>query len=302
MNKVSLNKLLNALNLEVIYGNNHLERYVSKAMSSRPSVEMYCGYFDYFEKDRIQVIGTKELTLFNMLSASQKKERLNKMFSYNSPAYVFTKNVDAPKEFIEEAIKYQIPIFKSKASTSGFIGELTSYLQTELALRETIPGSMMEVYGVGVLIQGKEGIGKSETVLELINRGQIMISDDITKMYQLEPGKLVCEAAVENAGFIEIKDLGQIDVQNTFGIGSIRNQKNLQIVVELVEHLEQQQSKKQFFDTSVPKIQIEVEAGRNIATLIEAAALNYRLLQKGYNANEVLSNRQKHQMYRESEN
>ena len=291
MNKVTLKKLVKELNLEVIYGNSYLERTVTKAMSSRPSVEMYCGYFDYFEKDRIQVIGTKELTLFNMLSASQKKERLAKLFSYNSPAFVFTKNVDAPKEFVEAAIACQIPIFKSKLSTSGFIGDLTNYLQSELAQRNKINGSMVEVFGVGVLIEGADGIGKSETVLELLNKGQIMISDDVTKIYQPEPGRVVCEAPKERQGFMEIKDLGMIDVKNMYGIGAIRNQKNLQLVVELVKGETSKVTAETFFDTVVPKIQIEVEAGRNVATLVESAALNYRLKQSGYDAEEVYQNR-----------
>ncbi|CDD21247.1 hPr kinase/phosphorylase [Firmicutes bacterium CAG:313] len=301
MNKVTLKKLVKELNLEVIYGNSYLERTVTKAMSSRPSVEMYCGYFDYFEKDRIQVIGTKELTLFNMLSASQKKERLAKLFSYNSPAFVFTKNVDAPKEFVEAAIACQIPIFKSKLSTSGFIGDLTNYLQSELAQRNKINGSMVEVFGVGVLIEGADGIGKSETVLELLNKGQIMISDDITKIYQPEPGRVVCEAPKERQGFMEIKDLGIIDVKNMYGIGAIRNHKNLQLVVELVKGETSKVTEETFFDTVVPKIQIEVEAGRNVATLVESAALNYRLKQSGYDAEEVYQNRCIHETYKGGE-
>ncbi len=301
MSKVTLKKLVKALNLEVIYGNNFLDRNVSKTMSSRPSVEIYSGYFDYFEKDRIQVIGTKELTLFNMLSASQKKERLEKLFSYDSPAYVFTKNVDAPKEFIEVAITYQIPIFKSKASTSGFIGALTNYLQSELAKRYEIEGSMVEVYGVGVLIQGAEGIGKSETVLELIKKGHIMISDDVTQVYQSEPGILVSEATPERKGYMTIKDMGLIDVLTMFGIGSMRQHKNLQLVVELTSKINQDETTTKIIDTVVPKMQIEVESGRNIATLVETAALNYRLQKLGYNAQKDFEQRLIHRLYKDNE-
>lgn len=301
MSKVTLKKLVKALNLEVIYGNSYLERTVSKAMSSRPSVELYAGYFDYFEKDRIQVIGTKELTLFNMLSISQKKERLEKLFSYDSPAYVFTKNVDAPKEFIEVAISHQIPIFKSKSSTSGFIGALTNYLQSELAKRHEIEGSMIEVYGVGVLIQGVEGIGKSETVLELIKKGHIMISDDVTQIYQSEPGILVCEATPERKGYMTIQDMGLIDVLSMFGIGSMRQHKNLQLVVELTKKIESEENSIQLIDTVVPKMQIEVESGRNIATLVETAALNYRLQQMGHNATKDFEKRRIHTLYKDNE-
>lgn len=301
MSKVTLKKIVKALDLEVIYGNSYLDRTVSKPMSSRPSVELYAGYFDYFEKDRIQVIGTKELTLFNMLSLSQKKERLEKLFSYNSPAYVFTKNVDAPKEFIEAAIATQIPIFKSKASTSGFIGELTNYLQSVLAKRYEVAGSMVEVYGVGVLIQGEDGIGKSETVLELIKKGHIMIADDVTQVYQSEPGILVCEATPERKGYMTIKDMGLIDVLSMFGIGSMRQHKNLQLVVELTKKTNPNESNIKLIDTTLPKMQIEVESGRNIATLVETAALNYRLQQIGFDAQKEFDKRRIHSLYKESD-
>ena len=227
MSDVVVKNVVEELNLEVIYGNSYLDKKVSKMMSSRPSVEIYSGYFDYFESDRIQVIGTKELTLFNMLSTSLKKERLEKLFSYNSPAFVFTKNVDAPKEFVESAILHQIPILKS-------IGELTNYLQSKLAPRMNTNGSMMEIYGIGVLIIGKDSIGKSETTLELIKKGHIMIADDLTQMYQSEPGIVVCEATKQRKSLMEIKDLGMINVEQIFGIGAVRNHKNLQLVVGYV--------------------------------------------------------------------
>lgn len=299
MSDVVVKNVVKELNLEVIYGNNYLDKKVLKTMSSRPSVEIYSGYFDYFESDRIHVIGSKELTLFNMLSSSLKKERLEKLFSYNSPAFVFTKNVDAPKEFVESAISHQIPILKSKASTSGFIGELTNYLQSELAPRIHTNGSMMEIYGIGVLIIGKDGIGKSETALELIKKGHIMIADDLTQLYQSEPGIIVCEATKQRKSLMEIKDLGMINVEQIFGIGAVRNHKNLQLVVELVEKVNHQKDYITFFDTTLPKIEIEVEAGRNIGTLIETAALNYRLHLMGQDAKKEYEQRLRNTILKE---
>ncbi len=299
MNNITVKNVVNDLNLEVIYGNSYLDKLVLKPTSSRPSVEIYAGYFDYFEAERIQVIGTKELTLFNMLSGSLKKERLDKMFTYDSPAYVFTKNVDAPKEFVEAAIKYQKPLLKSKSSTSGFIGELTNYLQSGLAQRQVINGSMMEINGIGVLITGVDGIGKSETVLKLIKNGHIMISDDLTQIYQVEPGRVVCEATPERQSLMEVKDLGMINIEKIFGIGAIRHHKNLQLVIELVHEIKEEDVKVSYFDTAVNKIQIEVVAGRNIATLIETAALNYRLLNIGHDAGVEYKERVKNTLTRE---
>lgn len=296
---VTVKHVKDALNLEVIYGNSFLDNAVTKAMSSRPSVEMYGGYFDYFEKDRIQVIGTKELTLFNMLSASQKKERIEKMFSYGSPAYVFTKNVDAPKEFVEAAIQYHIPLLKSTSSTSGFIGALTNYLHSVLAERKLEKGSMMEIYGIGVLIDGVDGIGKSETALELVKKGHLLISDDLTQMYQTEPGIIVCESIKERKNLMEIKDMGYIDIRKMFGIGAVRDHKNLQLVVKLVKEHTGHEKTVKFFDTDILCIEIEVEAGRNIATLIETAALNYRLHFYGEDAEADYKERLKNSLYKE---
>lgn len=299
MNQITVKNVVNDLKLEVIYGNSFLDYPVVKSTSSRPSVEIYSGYFDYFEYERIQVIGTKELTLFNMLSSSLKTERLEKMFKYNSPAYVFTKNVDAPKEFVEFAIKYQKPLLKSKSSTSGFIGELTNYLQSVLAPREVINGSMMEIYGIGVLITGVDGIGKSETVLKLIKNGHIMVSDDLTQIYQVEPGRVVCESTPERQSLMEVKDIGMINVEKIFGIGAIRHHKNLQLIIELVQDKNRSCEDVVYFDTPVHKICIEVVAGRNIATLIETAALNYRLLNTGHDASVEYKERVKNTLTRE---
>lgn len=299
MSTITVKNIIKDLKLEVIYGNSYLDKQITKSTSSRPSVEIYSGYFDYFESERIQVIGTKELTLFNMLSASLKKERLEKMFKYDSPAYVFTKNVDAPKEFVEAAIQYQKPLLKSKSSTSGFIGELTNYLQSVLAQREIVNGSMMEIYGIGVLITGVDGIGKSETVLKLIKNGAIMISDDLTRIYQIEPGRVVCESTPERQSLMDVKDIGMINVEKIFGIGAIRHHKNLQLVIELVHENDGIVEDCKFFDTTVKKIKIEVVAGRNIATLIETAALNYRLLNTGQDASKEYQERVKNYLTKE---
>ncbi len=299
MSNVIVKNIVEELKLEVIYGNSFLDNKVLKMMSSRPSVEIYSGYFDYFESDRIQVIGTKELTLFNMLDENIKKERIEKLFSYNSPAFVFTKNVDAPKEFVEASVAHQIPILKSKASTSGFIGELTVYLKSKLAPRVITKGSMMEIYGIGVLITGEDGVGKSETSLVLIKKGHIMIADDMTQMYQSEPGIIVCEATKQRKSLMEIKNLGMINIEQIYGIGAVRNHKNLQLVVELVKKTTDDTNKVTYFDTTLPKIEIEVEAGRNIAALIETAALNYRLKLMGKDAKKEYEKRVRNSILKE---
>lgn len=283
MKKVMLNEVVKALNLQVIWGTDFLKKEVVKPMSSRPCVEIYAGYFDYFEKDRIQVIGSKELAIFELLDSAVKRERLEQLFSYNSPAFVFTKNAEVPKVVVEVAIEKQMPILKSDLTTSALIGNLHAYLSTRLAERISIDGAMLDVYGVGVLITGREGIGKSETALELIKRGHLLISGEETHLYQREPGMLIAETTEVMEKLMDIKDIGMVNVVNLFGIGAFRSSKRLRMVIELVTSDEEikKDEKIKFFDTELPHMTIVVEKGRNIASLIETAALNQQLLLNG---------------------
>lgn len=283
MKKVMLNEVVKDLKLQVIWGTDFLKKEVIKPMSSRPCVEIYAGYFDYFEKDRIQVIGSKELAIFELLNEQEKRERLNQLFSYNSPAFVFTKNVEVPKIVVEVAIEKQMPILKSDLITSALIGNLHAYLSNRLAERTTIDGAMLDVYGVGVLITGREGIGKSETALELIKRGHLLVAGEKTRVYQREAGLLIGESTEVMEKLMEIKDIGMVNVVNLFGIGSYRKSKRLMMVIELVTKDEEIKKDEtiRYFETEVPHITIVVEKGRNIASLIETAALNQQLLING---------------------
>lgn len=292
MKKVILKEVAKALNLQVIWGNDFLEKEVIKPMSSRPCVEIYAGYFDYYEKDRIQVIGSKELALFNLLSHEEQVNRLHQLFSYNSPAFIFTKNAEVPKVFVEIAIEKEMPILKSNQITSALIGNLHAFLSNKLAQRKSIDGAMLDVFGVGVLIKGVEGIGKSETALELIKRGHLLISGEQTKVYQREPGMLVAESSQMTEKFLDIKDIGLVNVVNLFGIGSFRNQKRLMMVVELVKTEDEiNHNEVKIFDTMVPHVTILVESGRNIASLVETAALNHQLLSSGQSGEKEYAHR-----------
>lgn len=283
MKKVMLNEVVKELNLQVIWGTDFLKKEVIKPMSSRPCVEIYAGYFDYFEKDRIQVIGSKELAIFELLDEETKRARLHQLFSYNSPAFVFTKNVEVPKIVVEVAIEMQMPILKSNLITSALIGNLHAYLSNRLAERITLDGAMLDVYGVGVLITGREGIGKSETALELIKRGHLLVSGEKTRVYQRETGMLIAESTEVMEKLMEIKDVGIVNVVNLFGIGSYRKSKRLMMVIELVtsdDEIKKNETIK-YFETEVPHTTIVVEKGRNIVSLIETAALNQQLLLNG---------------------
>ena len=176
-----------------------------------------------------------------------------------------------------------MPILKSDLTTSALIGNLHAYLSTRLAERISIDGAMLDVYGVGVLITGREGIGKSETALELIKHGHLLISGEETHLYQREPGMLIAETTEVMEKLMDIKDIGMVNVVNLFGIGAFRSSKRLRMVIELVTSDEEikKDEKIKFFDTEIPHMTIVVEKGRNIASLIETAALNQQLLLNG---------------------
>lgn len=294
MKKVLLKEVAKALNLQVIWGNDFLEKEVIKPMSSRPCVEIYAGYFEYFEKDRIQIIGSKELAIFMLLKKEEQIKRLHELFNYNSPAFVFTKNAEIPQVVIEAAIEKNMPILKSNLSTSALIGNLHAYLSNRLAERINVNGAMLDVHGVGVLILGADGIGKSETALELIKRGHLLVSGEETRIYQREPGMLVAESTEVMEKLLEIKDIGKVNVVNLFGIGVHRQRKNLAMTIELVKTKEEANNSTNFvkyFDTEIPHIVIYVEPGRNIASLIETAALNHQLVVNGVSAEKEYAHR-----------
>lgn len=300
MKKVYLNEVVKELNLQVIWGNELLKREVIKPMTSRPCVEIYAGYFDYFEKDRLQIIGSKELAILNLLDEKTKKTRLQQLFSFNSPAFIFTKNADVSKDIVEIAIEKKMPILKSNLTTSALIGNLYAYMSNRLAKRQHVDGVMLDVYGVGVLIQGVDGIGKSETALELLKHGHLLVSDCETNIYQREPGMLIGECSEVYQKLIDIKDIGVIDVVNLFGIGAFKKSKRLMLVIELIkdENEKKTQTEIKFFDTSIPYMSILVESGRNMASLIEMAAMNHQLHMTGLNGDVELKKRKANEVIR----
>jgi HPr kinase/phosphorylase len=296
---MSLKELTNEINLDIAWGNDYLSREVNRVMTSRPAVELYADYFNYYESERIQIIGSKEMAIFNMLNPEDKVTRVDKLFSFNPPAFIFFRSNDAPAEFVAAAIKYKIPILKSSLSTSSLISNLTAILTEGLAERQSVHGVMLDVYGVGVLLTGKSGIGKSETALELIKRGHLLISDDRVDIYQREPGLVVGEAPKVTEKLMEIRGIGIVNVVDLFGVGSFRSNKRIMLVVDLVRWEDVKTNDRiglrnetiKYFDTEIPKITVPVQPGRNMTTLVEVAALNSRLKYMGVNAAEEFARR-----------
>lgn len=291
--KVTIKNVVENLKMEVLFGNEYLDREVTKSMTSRPGVEIYSDYFDFYESTRIQVIGTKELNLFYMISDEQKRIRVKKLFSYNPPAFIFTGNVSMiPDVFFEVAEEYNVPILKTKLRTTALISQLSQYLSEELAERKTTHGVMLDINGVGVLLTGKSFVGKSETALELIKRGHALISDDSVELVRKDDNTILAVSPKLTERLMEIRGLGIIDVVDLFGVKAFRNKKQVKLVVELIKYQEGMkidrlgidQEYESIFDIDIPKVKIYVMPGRNLATLVEVAAMNWKLKSYGNNA------------------
>ena len=294
--KVLLRDCINELSLSLVYGEEFLDVEIKRDVLSRPGVEIYSGYFELYESLRIQVIGTKEINLFYMLDENLRKERVDKLFSYNPPAFVFTKNVsEVPNEFLEAAKKYGVAILRSDKKTNATISSIGFYLSEEMAASKSFHGVMMDINGVGVMITGKSAMGKSETALQLLMKGYTLVSDDRVDLSEPSSGLIMarCPELIER--LLEVRGIGLIDVVDMFGVAAFRNKKSLNLIVELNDYskdisnknrLSTEEEYETIFNTKVPKVTVYVKPGRNIASLVEVAAMNWKLKTYGFNAAE----------------
>jgi HPr kinase/phosphorylase len=289
--RLKIKHLVADLDLELLTNKKGLEREIKSEMLSRPGVEL-AGFLDFFDADRIILIGTKEASFLNLLPYDIRRQRIEDMFKKNPPGVIFSINVEIENNFLELGNMYNVAILKSKSRTTPLSGTLYSYLHSKLAPRVSVHGVLLDIHGMGTLIIGKSGIGKSETALELIKRGHILISDDRVDIFEAAPGVLIGSAPKILEKFLEVRGIGIIDVVSMFGAGAYRENKKVRLVVEL-EHwkkgkaydrlgIETETTK--FFTTEIAKITIPVLPGRNVATLVESAAMNQKLKYLGYNA------------------
>ncbi len=290
MNDIKVKDLIDELQLEVIAGKDGINRWITSKMLSRPGIEL-AGLFDFYEEDRIQIIGSKEVTFFNRLNEDEQEKRVEQLFKEKTPCFIFSNHFDIPQVFLNNADKYQIPILRSDKHTTPLMTDVQTYLAEELADSTNMHGVLVDVHGVGVLIRGKSGIGKSEAALELVKRGHKLIADDNVIIYEKEIGKLVGKSPKLIQKYMEIRGIGIVDVVQMFGAGAIRHKKEITLVVNLeiepnsheYDRLGVEEAKIKILNTEVPFITIPIRPGRNLATLIEVAAINRRLRYMGLN-------------------
>ncbi|MBD7937057.1 MULTISPECIES: HPr(Ser) kinase/phosphatase [Cytobacillus] len=298
MAKVRTKDVIEKFGLELLSGEEGINRPIVTSDISRPGLEL-AGYFDYFPAERIQLLGKTELSFAEKLNDEEREARLEMLCSDITPAIIITRELEVPEELLEAAEREAVPILRTKQKTTRFSSLLTNFLESKLAPTTAIHGVLVDIYGVGVLITGKSGVGKSETALELVKRGHRLVADDCVEIRQEDEDTLVGSAPELIEHLLEIRGLGIINVMTLFGAGAIRRFKKISLVMDLeiwdaqkqYDRLGLEEEKMKIIDTELNKMTIPVRPGRNLAVIIEVAAMNFRLKRMGVNAAEQFTNR-----------
>ena len=289
---VSLDKLARESHLTVAYTPKDLDQFkVYTAEVYRPGI-MLAGYYQYFDRTRIQIIGLTELSYLNELDPEIRRTHLEKLFSFQPPAVILTRGFEPLPEMMEFAQKYGVPLLQSAEMTSPLMSSLIQALSTELAPRITRHGVLVEVYGEGILILGDSGIGKSELAIELVKRGHRLVADDAVELRKVSNRQIMGTAPENIRHFIELRGIGIVNVARVYGVGAVKLSESLDLVVQLeawypTKNYQRTGLENEYYDilgVSIPSTSIPVSPGRNLAVVLETAAINNRQKKMGYNA------------------
>ncbi len=294
---VMLDKFASDLNLEMLYAGRGFIS-LSSISVDRPGLRL-AGFYSYFDTQRILVIGLTEHEYLRSCSSEERKDKIKKLFDCGEiPCIVFSRDLPVFPEFMECAREYYTPVFRSSKMTTSVIADLFVYLSRLLAPTATVHGVLLDVFGVGIMLTGKSGVGKSETAVELIKRGHRLVADDSVLIRKIE-NELVGTAPDRIRYFMELRGIGMINVKNMYGSGAVMNEKEIEFIMEMrpwengkaYDRLGDQRDVEEILGVKIPKLLIPVSPGRNLAILIEVAARNQRLKSMGYDATEELIER-----------
>ncbi len=296
---VTVKMLVDKLKLKVVYGNEELlAKAITTADISRPGLEM-TGYFDYYSPERLQLVGMKEWSYLKTMTANNRYSVFANIFREETPAVVVARGLEIPEEMLQAAKENGVAVLQGRNSTSSLSGDMSWYLNSQLAERTSVHGVLVDIYGMGVLIQGDSGIGKSETALELVKRGHRLVADDRVDVYAKDEGTLWGEPAEILLHLLEIRGVGIIDVMSLYGASAVRDSSQVQLCIclehfendEVFDRLGNSNEEIELQGVKIPRIRIPVKTGRNVSVVIEAAAMNYRAKQMGYNATKTFKDR-----------
>lgn len=294
---VSLSRIVKEFALEEVYVPENIDEIVvSTADLNRPGLQLG-GFYDYFDSDRIQIIGKNEDSFLRTFI--DMETRIDRFLSQKPPAVVITRGLDVSEHAIKSAEKYGVPILRTQESTSAFMAALIAFLSVELAPRITRHGVLVEVYGEGMLIIGESGVGKSETAIELIKRGHRLIADDAVEIRRVSNKTLVGAPPENIRHFIELRGIGIINARRIFGMGAVKPSEKIDMVINLeiwdqnkvYDRMGIESEEAEILGLKVPQVTVPVRPGRNLAIILEVAAMNNRQKKMGFNAAKELLRR-----------
>ena len=295
-NDVKLKEMVERMNLKNLTPDVDMaKKRIEVPDVNRPALQL-SGYFEHFDCERVQIIGYVEYTFLEKMADDKKEEIYSTLLSYQIPCIIFCRNLPPEELFLKMAEKAGVPVFITEKKTSEFTSELIRWLNVQLAPCISIHGVLVDVYGVGVLIMGESGIGKSEAALELIKRGHRLVSDDVVEIRKVSDETLVGTAPDITRHFIELRGIGIVDVKTLFGVQSVRETQNIDLVITLedwnkekeYDRLGLEEEYTEFLGNKVVCHQLPIRPGRNLAIIVETAAINHRQKQMGYNAAQEL--------------
>ena len=290
-NHVTVQELVDKVRLKVLQGEDYLGRTITTSDISRPALE-FAGYFKHYPAMRIQLLGITEISFSKDLTHDQMVEYMTRMCTPQTPCFVISTNLPIPAELKTAAEEAHIPILGTHLTSSQILSNMTSYLLGRLAPRKSLHGVLVDISGVGVLITGDSGVGKSETALELVRRGHRLVADDRVEVYARDEQTLIGTAPAILQHLMEIRGIGIIDVSTLYGTGAIMPVDNISLIVHLetwtpdtkFDRLGDRGDTQTIQGVILPKVSVPVKTGRNLAIIIESAAMNYRAETMGYDA------------------
>lgn len=310
MANISLQRLIDKMKLTNLTPEIDISKIkISQPDINRPALQI-AGYFENYESTRLQIVGFVEYTYMEGMEESRKREVLEQLLNHPTPGFVFCRDLIPDPVFMEIAKKYGVPLLNTSKATSAFMADVIRWLNVKLAPCITVHGVLVDVYGEGVLITGESGIGKSEAALELIKRGHRLVTDDVVEIRKVSEDTLIGKAPEITKHFIEIRGIGIVDVKTLFGVSSVKEDQEIDLVIHLSEWSKDQDYDRfgmeeqytEYLGNKVVCHNIPIRPGRNLAVICESAAVNHRQKKMGYNAAEELYKRVQAGLHKEEDN
>lgn len=305
MKSITVRSLQERFKLEVLSGEDKLERVITRARAHRPGLE-FVGFFEFFPMERVQVLGRKEINYLHTLTVEERKLHIGNIVKYHPPCFIVTAGQEGLKYLTLYCEQEGIPLLRTGETTSEFIDKLQAYLMKALAPEIAVHGVCLNVSGIGVLLRGKSGIGKSETAHTLIRRGHRLVADDIVVLKKLSPQTLLGTHNEVTREFLALRSIGLVNVVRLYGRKAFQDETRIVLDIELTHwrenalnnELELETKFTEYMDVKIPHIEIQLQPGRDVAGMIEAAANNWYLKQQGYSAAEEFMKRLEGEMDR----